>query len=287
MNGCQFAIPAAAQAKSNCAPNENHQAKPCERLLKADRRHRSPIALLDENSNSPGGVECNLLASDGCLPQLRCAPRKRWLNPFYAVAQNLLNGESRLLQFRNDRSPSVGNGTRFLFHSQSRFEFIHRLETPLRFFLQALQDDGFNVGRECLHDFARALRQFAKLHHSRRNRIVARERRGACNHLVEQEADGIDIGARVHMLKPDLLRGHVGGRAGDSAGHLRIAANHARDSEVHDLHAAAPVHNDVRGFQIPVNDCLQVRFAKARANLAADLKCFIHWNRSEAPQSRR
>ncbi len=54
-------------------------------------------------------------------------------------------------------------------------------------------------------------------------------------------------------LAPDLLGGHVGGRAGDLTGPEPLQVLADRQAEIGDVRLALTVDQDVRGFQVAVD----------------------------------
>src|SRR4029077_18308710 len=77
--------------------------------------------------------------------------------------------------------------------------------------------------------------------------VVAREGGTAGDHLVEDDTQGPDVGARVDLLAADLLGRHVAGGAdgGAVAGQARLVGQ-LGDAEIDDLHPAVRRHDDVR-----------------------------------------
>ena len=115
---------------------------------------------------------------------------------------------------------------------------------------------------------------------------VAGEERPAGEHLVEQDAEGPDVGALVDRLAARLLRAHVGGGAEDEPGRgpgvgegrrlRRVAARPAartvaapglRETEVEDLDLALRRQLHVRGLQVAVDDALLVGLLQGLGDL--------------------
>ncbi len=95
-------------------------------------------------------------------------------------------------------------------------------------------------------------------------------RQPAGEHLVEDDAEGVDVRTPVQVARVvDLLRAHVGEAAQElSRGGLRrrrigvlsdVRSHGAGDAEVQDLGSAVGPDHDVGGFQVPVKDPLLVR----------------------------
>src|SRR5262249_22532149 len=79
-------------------------------------------------------------------------------------------------------------------------------------------------------------------------------------------------GARVRLLAPHLLRGHVIGRAHHGPGGGHLGGAEAGEAEVHDLDLAARLDVEVAGLEVPVDDLLGVRVGEAVAGLLHDVE---------------
>ena len=96
---------------------------------------------------------------------------------------------------------------------------------------------------------------------------------GQC--FVEHHTDTPDVGARVEMLEPQLLGGHVLDRAAHDAGpdHLldaeRIA--HEGQSEVEHLHVAVIAQHDVIGLDVAVDDAGRLGRGQRACHLREDV----------------
>ena len=94
------------------------------------------------------------------------------------------------------------------------------------------------------------------------------------SHFEERHSQGEDVGALIHRLALDLLRGHVGNRAenrsfpGDPLGGnlgtvlSREFGSQLRQAEVENLDPALRGDHHIAGLQIPVNDSLRMRCRK-------------------------
>ena len=91
----------------------------------------------------------------------------------------------------------------------------------------------------------------------------AGEGRFAVQQLVQDHAQGVDVGARVDRLSLDLLRRHVCWRADHASGGREavLVVDQLRDAEVEDLGLAAVRDQDVVRLQVPVDDLVVVRHA--------------------------
>jgi hypothetical protein len=111
-----------------------------------------------------------------------------------------------------------------------------------------------------------------------RHRVRGDERRPPRDELVEDAAEGVQVGARVDGVAASLLRREVVRRADDRAGAGRDAALVAelRDAEVEDLRevlARARLHqHDVARLHVAVDDARVVRLGERAEHLLPDLR---------------
>ena len=118
-------------------------------------------------------------------------------------------------------------------------------------------------------------------------RGVALERKRRGSHLIEDGAEGEDVGAGVGELSAGLLRRHVRNGADRRAGFREVLAHRGRpfrltccagsaldlrQTEVEDLGLAAGVDEDVRRLDVTVNDSLRVRRLERVRELNADIE---------------
>ena len=106
--------------------------------------------------------------------------------------------------------------------------------------------------------------------HRDRDRRVALERHAAGEHLVEHDAERVDVGLRADAAAARLLGREVLRRADDRAdlGHLRIAG--VRDAEVGHLDAPVVAHEHVVRLDVAVHDAVLVRVAQPGEHLHGD-----------------
>ena len=100
---------------------------------------------------------------------------------------------------------------------------------------------------------------------------VALEGHTAGEHLVEHDADGVEVGRWADgqsacLFGREVLRG-AHDRAG--LGHLGVATG-TRDAEVGDLELAVGLHQDVLRLDVAVDHALLVRDAERREDLQRD-----------------
>ena len=113
----------------------------------------------------------------------------------------------------------------------------------------------------------------------------AREGPCSCEELVDDAAEGPDVGAPVHGLPTCLFRAHICGRPDDAVerrGQRRLVdggraggrIQRLGQTEVEDLDRAVGAARDVGRLQVAVHDALLVRGFERAANLAGHQDCF-------------
>jgi hypothetical protein len=96
--------------------------------------------------------------------------------------------------------------------------------------------------------------------------VVARglERHLSGEHLVEHDAEAVEIGQSIDVLAATLLGRHVGERADDAAvARHALRPLRARDAEIHDLEQARIGEDQVRRLDVAMHDSHLVRIGKA------------------------
>ena len=92
---------------------------------------------------------------------------------------------------------------------------------------------------------------------------------------IEDDASAENVGAAVDLLPADLLRRHIIRRSEHGA-RLRLRGlRKPRDAEIHDLRDAALGDEDVRGFDISVNDMVLVSVRETTAGLRDHVQFFF------------
>ena len=107
----------------------------------------------------------------------------------------------------------------------------------------------------------------------------------AAQHLVEDNAQGEDVRAMVHLNAPRLLGGHVGDGAHDLAGigfsskccfYVTVTAperlHQLGEAEVDDLGVAVLSHHDVGGFEVSMNDALGVGSGETLGDFGGEIE---------------
>ncbi|MEZ4308281.1 MAG: hypothetical protein R3F14_09580 [Polyangiaceae bacterium] len=142
-------------------------------------------------------------------------------------------------------------------------------------FLQAAQDDGFQLLRDVGTNAAKRCGRVADDRRERGSGALGLERGAPCEQPVEDRPERPHVGAPVHVTRiPDLLRGHVERRAQHVARRgelLVVRAQHLRDAEVEHLHERRAVRladeEQVRRLEIAMNDPEAVRLCDGLACL--------------------
>src|SRR2546426_309465 len=148
-----------------------------------------------------------------------------------------------------------------------------RLVTIARIALDGLEHVGLERRVEPRHEVAGQPRLFVSLGAHHGQRVGTGERQVAGEHLVEDGAEGVDVGARVAAATADLLRRDVGRRAdggreaepGDPP--CRFVQ---RDAEIDDLHQPRRGDQDVLRLEVAMHDSVLVHVLQRLADLLRD-----------------
>ena len=111
------------------------------------------------------------------------------------------------------------------------------------------------------------------------------KRRLACEHFVQDQAEGVDVGPCRGLVTGELFRRHVRGRAGEDVGIVPFVRQ-TREAEVGDAHATSPVDEHVGRFQIAVQYAAIMGGSQTRAELPRQFERLVRWQSSNAPQKR-
>ncbi len=109
-----------------------------------------------------------------------------------------------------------------------------------------------------------------------RHEVVGVERPAARRQLVEHAADAEHVAPPVDLGALDLLRRHVVGGAHDVAGAGHGGGGEARHPEVHDLHLAVLLDEDVGGLDVAVDDARLVGMGETLQHLHDDRDLAVH-----------
>ena len=137
--------------------------------------------------------------------------------------------------------------------------------------LQALEDDRLEVLGDLPTQLARRRRLLGEPHQDPRGGRVGLVGQVAREQLVQDHAEGEDVGGGRGLFPPHLLGRHVVGGADDRPrdGEPRDVGG-ARDAEVHQVGRPREVHHDVLGLHVAVHDALRVRLPEGAQDLAGE-----------------
>ena len=110
------------------------------------------------------------------------------------------------------------------------------------------------------------------------------EGQASSKQLIESDADGVDIGARVELFAQDLFGRHEGQRAQDHARSCELGAECGeRQSEIEKFNAIVAADHDVGGFDVAMHDAAIVGVGEAREDLLNVVKPGreSHWGGAE------
>ena len=140
-------------------------------------------------------------------------------------------------------------------------QVVGALVAHVRVLLQALQHDPLEPGVDVGVLFARQGRILLDVLAAELEPVAASERSVASRHLVERDAQRIDIGAMIDALAPGLLGRHVlrCANVDGGPGRGRVAVGGLGYSEIGDDGVAVAIEEDVVGLQVAVDDPAFVR----------------------------
>ncbi len=148
--------------------------------------------------------------------------------------------------------------------------------------LERLRDDGREPGRHAGARRADVRRLLAQARDDAAEGAAGLERDGAREHLVEDDADGVEVGPRVDGAAERLLGGEVLHRPDEPLGlrGARVAPFPVPgEAEVAELHRAVAAEEDVRGLHVAVNDAEAVEVGEGAEDLAGEPDGFLRLER--------
>ena len=155
---------------------------------------------------------------------------------------------------------------------QLGLKLVRALEAAGSVFLQAFEDDPAEVVGKVGIELFRILGLFDLVLDADGEGSVPFEGHAARGHLVEDDAQRIDVGPRVHVLALDLLRRHVFGRADHHArSRDPLSLERTGDPEIHDADRPLPVDHDVARLEVAVHDAGPMRLGQTLADLEGDV----------------
>ena len=171
---------------------------------------------------------------------------------------------------------------------QLRGDVLGALPSVVGVLFETLLHDTFERTRRGRNDSRNRRRLLIQQRRDEAGLAVRRKRALAGRHLVEDGAEREQLGARIHLVRLHLLRGHVWHRAhhhtgvGERSRRRRVVDERRRrlvqlgETEVQDLHAGLGEH-DVRRLQIPVDDADTMRGGERLGQLGRDSQCLVEW----------
>ena len=152
-------------------------------------------------------------------------------------------------------------------------DFLPVLKPLVGVFVQQLVQQRLKASQ-----FGRQLRDGSgHMHHRQSKAVFGGVGHVAGQHLVEQHAEAVQVGAGIHRLAANLLRAHVARRADGQAGpgHDRGAAEGFGDAEVGQHRAAVFAEQDVLGLDVAVDDVAAVGVVQGAGHGAGDGQGFL------------
>ena len=159
---------------------------------------------------------------------------------------------------------------------------------------QAGQDDRFPFRMQAGRVHARRPVRLGQSFHRHGQGVVAPEGPAAGDHLVQHDAQGVDVGGGRHLPAVHLLGRHVGGRAHHLARHRdrprRRSRRRAGEPEVGDHGSNRSVRpgwdeHDVRALEVAMDHADPVGGGEGRGDLLYDRQCLrrAHGSRPSQP----
>jgi hypothetical protein len=200
----------------------------------------------------------------------------------------------RVTRARRDRRrhPGIGGALQAL---EIGAQFSGALIPGVAILLERLQDDAIELRRDAGLDLRRRQRRLRQqaLENGGRRRALERQLPGG--HLVEHDAGGKQVAARVDLLPARLLGRHVRHRPDGRAETRQVirparrrgkvvarsaALGQLRDAEIEDLDRAAPGDEEVRGLDVAMHDALRVSGLECVGDLLAQPDHFLDRQRA-------
>ncbi len=140
---------------------------------------------------------------------------------------------------------------------------------------QQLGNDGLERSGHIGNQLVQWLREIVHLLVGDAHGILAGERRLARHHLVQHDAERVEVAARIGLRALCLLGREVRRRThhGSDLGEVVLArrVHGPGDAEVGNLHLAVGADEDVRGLDVAVHHATRVRVAERCRDLVGDL----------------
>ena len=179
---------------------------------------------------------------------------------------------------RNDlgawRGDDGGHGAALAEAQEVGPELLGRLVPLLAVLGHGLENDGFEGRGQRRVERARRWRVLLHVLVGDGYGVVAGERRLARDHLVEHDAEGVDVAPAVDRRALGLLGREVGGRPHDRAGlgQVLLGVGGPGDAEVGDLHVAVGVDEHVARLHVAVHDAVAVGEGEGGGHVGGDVR---------------
>ena len=150
-------------------------------------------------------------------------------------------------------------------------------------FVRGFHDDLFEILRNVGVELAGRGHLLVHVLYRHSHRRIAVEGHFARQHLVQHDAQGIDVGLFVHVGASGLLRGEIVHGAHDGLlllAHQRAAGNGLRNAEVRDLGRPVLGDHDVMGLYVPVDELMLMRHGERGSHLFGDIRRAVRIERS-------
>ncbi len=177
-------------------------------------------------------------------------------------------GSRGVARGRHQSFPRAGQAGGRFDGIQSGDDFLAVLKPLVGVFVQQLVQQRLKASQ-----LGRQLRDGSgHMHHRQGKAVFGGVGHVAGQHLVEQHAEAVQVGAGIHRLAANLLRAHVARRADGQAGpgHDRGAAEGFGDAEVGQHRAAVFAEQDVLGLDVAVDDVAAVGVVQGAGHGAGD-----------------
>src|SRR5665213_1852294 len=178
------------------------------------------------------------------------------------------------------------NGLALAESYEVRAQIFGRLVALLRRFRERLHDDRLEVRRNRFVEIRR--RRYGAVHVLTRHldRRVTNERRATGEHLVEDDAERVDIAATVDRSTLGLFGREVRRGSHDRTffGQLVFDRHRLGDAEVGDLYLAIARDQNVARLDVAVNDTVAMRVTEGRRDLRYQSRRMRRRERSPAAQ---
>ncbi len=166
---------------------------------------------------------------------------------------------------------------------QRREHRVDRRRAIRRIQLEAAQDDALD---RRVHRFVVGLHRRNRSRTARAAQLFHRRARMSAlpgEQLVEHQPQRVDVRAHGDLARLQLLRRHVGRRAGALRARLQLVREPG-ESEVGDAHAPSPVDHHVGRFEVAVQDVVLVGRGQTETELPGDLDRLALGRRAQPPQ---